>query len=293
MADEDLARAVETEITYLLPGSFINRRFVSPGREYNTGQYKPYQVLVRDGRPMADGFTLDTQGFRLIRHVSAVNDFSDKTSVDAVYPDEVVEAVKALTGADWVAPIGWMVRTSGEIPKRKVVGYEHRGGVAPPAGEAHVDTSPDRVDAYAKNMYECHFPNGKGYSRFVCSSLWRTFSEPPQDTPLALCDARTVGADEGTPNTLNIVDEIPSPEEALSDKWDDKTLIAAAIFTYNPAHRWWYFSNMTRDEAILLKFHDSDQSRAWRVPHTAFRDPSFPDAKPRSSIEFRTIAYFD
>lgn len=32
---------------------------------------------------------------------------------------------------------------------------------------------------------------------------------------------------------------------------------------------------------------------ARRTPHTAFRDPSFSDAKSRSSIEFRTIAYFD
>jgi hypothetical protein len=290
---EDEARAVEAEITYLLPGSFINRRFVSPGCEYNTGKYGAYRVVVRDGRSLADHFALDTHGFKLVRHQTSVTDFSDKADVDATYPGEVVEAVRALTGATRVAPIGWMIRTSGEIPKRRVIRYEHCGGVAPPAGEVHVDTSPDRVDAYARSMYERHFPNGKGYSRFICSSFWRTFSEPPQDTPLALCDARRVRADEGTPNTLNIVDDIPSPEEALSDKWDDNTLIAAAIFTYNPAHRWWYFSNMTQDEALLLKFHDSNKGRAWRVPHTAFRDPSFADARPRSSIEFRTAAFFE
>jgi hypothetical protein len=49
---------------------------------------------------------------------------------------------------------------------------------------------------------------------------------------------------------------------------------------------------MERDEVVLLKFHDSDRSKACRVPHTAFRDPSFPDARPRESIEFRTFAYF-
>lgn len=59
--------------------------------------------------------------------------------------------------------------------------------------------------------------------------------------------------------------------------------ITAAISHYNPEHRWWYFTNMHRDEVI----------KACRVPHTAFRDPSFPDAHPRASIEFRTFAYFN
>jgi hypothetical protein len=68
---------------------------------------------------------------------------------------------------------------------------------------------------------------------------------------------------------------------------------AAAIFHYRPEHRWWYFSGMTRDEMILLKFHDSDRTRAWRTPHTAFFDPSFPDAKTRLSIECRSVAYFE
>jgi hypothetical protein len=49
---------------------------------------------------------------------------------------------------------------------------------------------------------------------------------------------------------------------------------------------------MTRDEVALFKFYDSDRSRAWRVPHTSFFDPTYPNAKPRQSIEFRTVAYF-
>ena len=67
----------------------------------------------------------------------------------------------------------------------------------------------------------------------------------------------------------------------------------AAIFHFNPAHRWWYFSNMTREEVLLFKFHDSEPGKALRTPHTAFRDPSFADAKIRCSIEMRTVAYFE
>ncbi|HEY0106040.1 MAG TPA: CmcJ/NvfI family oxidoreductase [Rhizomicrobium sp.] len=292
---EDGVRSVQTQITYLAPGSFVNRRFVAPGIEHNTGRYEPYAVTVRDGRAIARHFTLDTHGFTLAPQKSAVKDFFDKEEVDRVYPGEVVEAVKALTGATSVAATGWMVRTSGDMSKykRPAAGYTHRGGVQPPAGEAHIDTAPDRADRVAQMYYANASPGGKGYSRYIYGSYWRAFSEPPQDVPLAVCDSRSVRADEGTTNTLFIVDKLPDEATMLGPMANEDTVPGAAIFNFNPAHRWWYFSDMTRDEALLIKFHDSDRSRAWRTPHTAFRDTSFPNAKTRSSIEFRVVAYFE
>ncbi|MGH8217557.1 MAG: CmcJ/NvfI family oxidoreductase [Steroidobacteraceae bacterium] len=292
---EETARSVDAEIMYVARGSFINRRFVAPGVEHNTGRYEAHTVPVRDARPIAAHFKLDTHGFELVRHVSAVRDFFDREQVDALYPGEVAAAVKALTGATRVATLGWMARTSGELTrfKRQTAGYTHSGGVQPPAGEAHVDTAPDRAERMARHTYERTFPGGPGYSRFITSSFWRTFSEPPQDMPLAVCDARSVGREEGTTNTMFVVDRIPDEATMLGPMPNEDQVPGAAIFHFSPAHRWWYFSRMAREEAILLKFHDSDRTRAWRTPHTAFRDPTFPDAKPRHSIELRTIAYFE
>jgi hypothetical protein len=290
------ARAVEAAISYVAPGSFINRRFVAPGIEHNTGRYETHRVLIRDGRAIKDHFTLDVHGFVLTSRPSAVKDFFDKDQVERIYPGEVVETVKALTGASRVVPMGWMIRTSGDLSKhhqREVVGYAHRGGVQPPAGEAHVDFTPQRAEVMARTLYEQSFPDGKGYSRFIASSLWRAFSDPPQDCPLAVCDARSVGPEEGVPNSLHIVDRLPDEKTMLGELPGESDAITAAIFHYNPKHRWWYFSNMTRDEVLLVKFHDSDRARALRCPHTAFRDPSFPDAKPRASIELRTVAFFE
>jgi hypothetical protein len=285
-------RTVEADISYLAPGSFINRRFVAPGEEVNTGTYQYHRIEVRDARPIKDQFNLDTNGFVLTEHKSAVTDFLDNEQIDNIYSQEVIDVVKELTGADRVVSRGWMMRTSGELPERKVIGYTHQGGVQPPAADAHVDFTPDTAERIARQTYEDNFPGEKPYSRFIASSLWRTFSPPPQDWPLALCDGNSVNLDEGTPNTLVIVDEIPDRETMLTEMPDEDKAIRATIFRYNPNHRWWYFSNMTRDEVVLLKFHDSDNTKAIRVPHTAFHDPSFPDAKPRESIEVRTIAYF-
>ncbi len=292
---EDEVRAVSAIINYVAADSLINRRFVTPGMERNTGRFEPHEVLVRDGRPIRDRFSLDTHGFVLADRPSAVKDFFDKAEVDAVYPGEVIDAVKALTGANRVAPLGWMARTSGDLsayeqPKFSV---SHRGGMQPPASDAHVDMTPDRAERMARAIYERAFPDGKGYSRFIASSFWRAFSDPPQDWPLAVCDARSVRADEGVPNTMFVMDEPPTEEAMLGPMENEDQVPAAAIFRHSPEHRWWYFSNMTRDEAILLKFHDSDQSVAWRTPHTAFHDPSFPDAKVRCSIEFRSVAFFE
>src|SRR6188768_940649 len=94
------AGAVKAHITYLAPGSFINRRFVAPAREVNTGEYRSYPVTVRDARPRQSQFTLASHGFELKSHVSAVGDFYNKAEVDAIYPDEVSSAIRQWTGAD-------------------------------------------------------------------------------------------------------------------------------------------------------------------------------------------------
>ncbi len=294
MIDIQQVRSVEAEISYLAPGSHINRRFVAPGVEVNTGAYEKHRMTIRDGRSVRDQFDLDTHGFILAEHESAITDFFDSEQVNTDYAQEVTEVVKQLTGADRIALRGWMVRTSGDLSKRqrKVVGYKHQGGIQPPASDAHVDYMPDRAELMAESIYKESFPGEKPYSRFIASSLWRVFSPPPQDWPLALCDGSTVSADEGTPNALVIVDEIPDRETMLGELADEETAITAAVFRYNPDHRWWYFSNMRRDEVLLLKFHDSDDSKVMRVPHTAFYDPDVTDANSRESIEFRTFAYF-
>jgi hypothetical protein len=293
---EASVRSVEADINYLLPGPAINRRFVSAGVEVNTGTYGPFKVTVRDGREIKRHFTLDRHGFVLTDNTSAVVDFYDVDEVNRIYPDEAARSVQALTGADFVVPGGWMIRNSGDISrfqKKKADGpYVHAMGVQPPAGEAHIDTEPGRADRQARAVYDKARPDGPGYRRFIYSSFWRTFSEPPQDCPLAVCDGRSVGDDEGVPNVLHIVDKIPEGEAMFAPMPEDDKF-AAAIFPYNPAHRWWYFSKMTRDEAMMVKFHDSDRSVAWRTPHTAFWDTSFPDRKVRESIELRSYAFFE
>jgi hypothetical protein len=293
---EEAARQVETTIRFVDPGDFVTRRYVRAGAEINTGTYSDHRAIVRDAMPIRDHFELDVHGFRIARQPTAVKDFHDKDEVDRIYEREVERHVRALTGADKVVARGWMLRTSADLTERakeKVEGYQHAGGVQPPAGEAHVDLDTATARRMAAATYEKHFPDGPGYKRFLISSYWRTFSPPPQDVPLALCDGRSSFAGEEKSNTLFIVDEFPEGEALTAPVEGEDRMLAASIFSHSPAMRWWYFSNMQADDALLFKFHDSDHSRTWRCPHTAFHDPSFAGANVRESIEVRSVAFWE
>jgi hypothetical protein len=294
---EDSVRTTQANLNYLLPGPEINRRFVSAGVEVNTGTYGPYLMTIRDGRTILDHFSFDRHGFRLIHAPTSIVDFHDKAEIEVKYQAEVCEHVRKAFDADFVYSQGWMLRTSGAIPKSTAshedgAPYRHYGGLQPAAGEVHIDTEPSRQLTYAKKLYARAKPNGPGFKRFIMSSFWRTFSPPPQDCPLAVCDAHSVRDDEGVPNVLWVVDKIPEGEEMFKEM-DDESQLAAAIFRHNPEHRWWYFSGMVKDEALLFKFHDSEMKGGWRVPHSAFWDGSLEGAKVRESVECRTVAFWE
>jgi hypothetical protein len=272
---------VTSTIDYLVPTSRINRRFWAPGKEYNTGIYAPHEVTIRNAR-LAGPFTLDSHGFCIGHDPTDITDWERNYGAESRYAAQVCQVAKRLSGADAAIAMGGMLRTSGETSAT----------MQPPAAEAHVDFTARCAERIAQTLYRKVHPDGPGYRRFIAFSLWRALSPPPQDMPLALCDGRTVRDDEGTHNTKVDVDEIPAGDALFAPIPNEENMSAATIFHHSPDHRWWYFPDMVQDEVIFIKFYDSDHSRAWRCPHTAFRDTTRPDAKQRRSIEFRAIAYF-
>jgi hypothetical protein len=272
---------VQSSIDYLVPTSRINRRFWAPGKEFNTGIYAKQNVIIRNAR-LAGPFTLDAHGFCLGIHRTDIMDWERHYGPDTPYAGQVCEVAKRLSGADFVIPMGGMMRSAGKTSAT----------VQPPAAEAHVDFTQRCAERIAGNLYNKQNPEGPGFRRFIAFSLWRALSPPPQDMPVALCEGRSVRDDEGTHNTKVDVDEIPTGDALFAPIAGEENMSAATIFHHSPEHRWWYFPDMTPDEVIFIKFYDSDHRTAWRCPHTAFRDTSRPDAHERRSIEFRAIAYF-
>jgi hypothetical protein len=119
--------------------------------------------------------------------------------------------------------------------------------------------------------------------RFSVFNVWRAFSGPPQDVPLALCDARTVAPQDKQYCSITM-------KAATGDllTWENIT------YYHNQAHRWWYCPDMTRDEAYVFRSFDSAPGHAEQVPHSAFVNESCPaSAPPRASVEVRVFAFYE
>jgi hypothetical protein len=217
--------------------------------------------------------SLDVEGFTLVQHQSDVADFADETAVWTVHRAEIAALVQSLSGADLV-----LVNAPGLLRFSEKSGRAGSLNNSMPARFAHVDIT----DATARTFAAQSTPEGKTIRRHAHYNVWRAISDPPQDVPLAVCDARSVGE-----NDLIVADAIfdaPDQPEWSFEGW---------VVAHSPSHRWHWFSNMNRNEALVFKTNDSDPSKARCVPHVAFDDPDCPeDAPPRISIEMRAIAYW-
>jgi hypothetical protein len=160
----DEVPSVLGELHYLDPASTVLRRFTAPGASANTGRYEPHVVPIRDGRSLQDSFRMETQGFEVVPHTSAVTDFTDKVEVDAVYVDEVIAFIKDQTGADEVVSRGWVLRRSAAPAEN---------ASQPQAALVHIDYGPegaakDRGPGLRRAVpRRSRLPQGAGHQRMA------------------------------------------------------------------------------------------------------------------------------
>lgn len=247
--------------------------YYSEDRSKSTMRVVSREMRIVDGRPDVEAFDLDREGFQLVRHPSAITDFMDREQLDEVYPSETAELIRSVTGAIAAFGLGVGVRFG-----RQRTDYQKTSDDQP-ARHPHADFTDD-----TSKMLLDHFGAGVGaYSRCAIYNVWRVFSDPPQDFPLAVCDARSTSIeDEEHALALLDISETDEPFQSMT-----------TVYRPNAANRWFYFSNMDVNEALIFKAWDSDTSRSRRVPHSSFVNPLVgPDAPSRSSIECRVLAYF-
>jgi hypothetical protein len=114
--------------------------------------------------------------------------------------------------------------------------------------------------------------------RFAIIQVWRAINRPIQSNPLAIADAGSVAFDD----------------LLVAERRYPGRIGQTYRLRYNPAHRWFYFPEMRRDEALVFKVFDSlNDGRARFTAHTSFDDPQTPrGAPPRQSIEARALVFF-
>ncbi len=234
----------------------------------------PRAVPIEDLRYRSTPPSLDVEGFRLYPHETAIRDFRDRSELERVHVEEIRELLLAVSGAEHVTMTGAGILRFGERSKESGAHDNSR-----PARFVHVDCS----DATASAFYVRSRPdNGRHVRRSAQYNVWRVITPPPQDVPLAVCDARSVVAEDFI------------PAEAIFDR-DGVVAFSfeALLVRHNPRQHWAFYSSMRPEEVLVFKTHDSDPGCAHCVPHGAFDDPGCPaDAAPRASLEMRGIAYW-
>jgi len=265
---------VTAELNYLKPTSAKPRTYAldpPPGEPKSTNLPEPHFVPIFNGRKIANTFSLDREGFALVRHPTAVKDFYDENEIRRIYYPAAEAFIRASLKADRVVLFDHTVR-------RRVEGAADIRGAGPrqPATRVHVDqtvaSGPNRVREHLGDEADELL---KGRVQVI--NLWRPIRGPVRDAPLAMCDGTSVAADDLVASDLIYPNR---RGETYSVK-------------FNPAHRWFYFPEMTPDEALLLKCYDSATDGRTRFgPHTAFVDPTTPaDAAPRERIELRALVF--
>ncbi len=239
--------------------------------KYIEPEYRDYDVEVNDIRASEQAFSLDNQGLAVVPLSSTLEDYYNDTQVRAIYMPEVEALVKQATGAKRVHAFDYNVRCESyseqkKYMARKPVRFVHNDYTDASGPQRVKDIMGDDANELLKN-------------RFAVINVWTPIVGPVLRTPLAVCDASTMQQSDFIDTALLYRDRTGQIQ----------------MVTHQPAHRWYYLSEMTADEALLLKCFDSEQDGCARyTAHTAFDDPNTPgDAPDRQSIEVRTLAFFD
>lgn len=253
-------------------------RFHAQNPGLDTWAREPHVMAIENMRGFAEPPTLAQEGVTLVRHQSAVRDFDDPDEIARVYLPELERLLRNLTGAAQV------VMLPKAVPRYSARSPRYRDGEnSRPALFAHIDRTPATAPGLGVDHFGAKAVTLKPSQRLAGFNLWRALSGPPQDAPLAVCDARTVAANDLVAAD-GVYDYGPEP-------W---TTSEAYILRFNPKHRWLYFRDMQPDDLMIFRAYNWGPRFTTGVPHSAFEDPTCPpDAPARVSIEVRAFAVFD
>lgn len=265
------AGAVRASLRYVVDTGVKPRTYIAPpasgapSRREDTVDLR--EMPIRDARPLAGAASLDREGFELHRRRYAVSDFYDDEEVERVHYPEIEALIGEAAGARRVVVFDHTRRAAGE----------KRAGVREPVRAVHNDytpkSGPQRVRDLLPDEAEALLER-----RFAVVNAWHSIRGRVESFPLAVCDARSIGAKDFIATDLVYRDRVGEVFNLAHD----------------PAHEWYYFPALEEDETVLLKCYDSEtDGRARFTAHTAFEDPTSPeDARPRESMELRALAFF-
>jgi hypothetical protein len=275
VAERASTDTIRAKFNYIVDTGVPPVRYIDwPEMEHNAipPQYRQYEMAVRNGRPLREMFEFDTHGFVFVEHRTQVKNFTDEAERKRVYDPEVQALIKKHSGASEVIVFDHTIRISDE-------GMQKAVDARPTVKSVHNDYTEASAPRRLREIVGDEEAERRFRKRWAIVQVWRPIRGKVLIDPLGICDGRSI------------------PQQGfirVERRYQYRTGEVYHI-AHNPAHQWFYFPQMTRDEALVFKVFDSDTSKPSRfTAHSAFDDPATPaDAPPRESIETRTFAFFD
>src|ERR1700675_1002660 len=189
-----------------------------PGVPRSNGINDPREVTIEDARGRESEFTLDRNGFALIKAPTAVRNFYDPEEIKSVYYPEVERLLRDALGASRVFVFDHNVRNGGRSdlpqPSRRVHN-DHTVNSAPRRVVDHMGADAEELLRH----------------RFGIVNVWRPIRGPVLDSPLALCDARSFTDEDLIASDL-VYQHVHGEPSSVE---------------FKPGHRWYYFSEQQPD----------------------------------------------
>ena len=232
-------------------------------------------VKITDIREIPVQPSIEREGFELVVSPTAVADLNSDDAVANVYYPEIEVLLKNRLRATRIVIFDATRRSDCGAGAANIDG--RRG----PAIRLHVDytqkSGPQRLkDTVGTAEAERLRASG---ARVIQVNVWRPIKGPVLRAPLAVADASSIARHE-----------LVATDQVFPDRVGEIYQLA-----YGPGQRWYYASEMKREEVLLIAGWDStdpDGSRC--APHGAFQLPNQdPKAPARESIEIRTFVIFE
>ncbi len=261
--------------------NYVSRRTPAPttwyvdppkGTPVDSVEIEPHEVTITDLRDVRSGEGLNAETLTAVHLTDGFTEFDDEEAVKRDLFPRMHEQAQALLGDCLIVPWSHAVRRR----PRERTKLRSGGTLRQPLLRAHCDFTPRNIGA---NILEALGPEmarkmaGRPY-RVV--NFWRAITGPLRDNPLAICAPESVEEDD-----LVTIRHIYKDGEG-------------EIFgvAYNPAHRWFYMSDMEPGDALMFTQYDSAKPATSPAPHTAFALPDLAGpVVPRASSEFRLIVF--
>ena len=274
VAERPSTDTIKAEMNYIVDTGVPPVRYIDwPEMEHKEipPKYAADEMAIRNGRPLRDSSN-STPMASCSSIITPDEGLHRRSGAEARLRPEVEELIKKHSGASDVVVFDHTIRVSDEKAQQVA-------GARPPVKGVHNDYTEKSAPRRLREIVGDEEAERRMKKRWAIIQVWRPIRGTVMIDPLGICDGRS----------------IPQKGFILVQRRYKYRTGEVYHIAHNPAHVWFWFPRMTRDEALVFKVFDTDTNKPTRfTAQSAFDDPDTPpDAPPRESIETRTFAFWD